>query len=103
LSSFHQTLLTVRNRDLWKEQTKTNLMFESNDLFPLLSRLRSDTSNMFSQELVSPFHRYICQNKFDRDSIIEDIFTVCFNREYIKYSGEYKVIKVNKVGRHQER
>jgi hypothetical protein len=47
--------------------------------------------------------RYICQNKFDRDSIIEDIFTVCFNREYIKYAGEYKVVKVNKVGRHQER
>lgn len=85
-------------------------MFESNDFFfiivthvVLLFEIEHSEQGVSQESLRLFSYRYICQNKLDRDSIIEDIFTVCFNREYIKYSGEYKVIKVNKVGRHQER
>jgi hypothetical protein len=47
--------------------------------------------------------RYTCLTKADRDSIIEDIFASGYYLENFKGQQEFHIVKVNKVGKRQER
>lgn len=47
--------------------------------------------------------RYTCLTKADRDSIIEDIFAAGYYLDNFKGQQEFHIVKVNKVGKRQER
>ncbi len=47
--------------------------------------------------------RYTCLSKADRDSIIEDIFAAGYYLENFKGQQEFHIVKVNNVGKRQER
>ena len=47
------------------------------------------------------FRRYVFNSKHDRDEVVMNIFKTGFNR--INLPQEFKVVKVNKRGRHQDR
>jgi len=61
----------------------------------LLSTLHSP------EDLLS--RRYICRSSQDRESIIQDIFKAAFYKDDIQYKQNFKLIKVNNVGKHQQR
>eukprot|EP01113_Clastostelium_recurvatum_P021211 TRINITY_DN2509_c0_g1_i2.p1 TRINITY_DN2509_c0_g1~~TRINITY_DN2509_c0_g1_i2.p1 ORF type:complete len:928 (-),score=285.96 TRINITY_DN2509_c0_g1_i2:70-2805(-) len=49
------------------------------------------------------FRRYVCNNEQERDSILQDIFENAFKLNFVKARQEYRVVKVNQAGKHQER
>lgn len=47
--------------------------------------------------------RYLCSNKIDSQKFMEDVFEAAYQAQKIKNSLEYNVIKINQVGKSQER
>lgn len=47
--------------------------------------------------------KYICANKAESEKFMEDIFEAAFHATKLRYPQQFKVIKVNGVGKHQER
>jgi len=46
---------------------------------------------------------YICSNLAERDAILQDLFASAFRCGYTPGRQEFKVVKVNRVGKRQER
>ena len=46
---------------------------------------------------------YICSTLAERDAILQDLYASAFRCGYSSGRQEYKVVKVNRVGKHQER
>eukprot|EP01112_Ceratiomyxa_fruticulosa_P016885 TRINITY_DN5161_c0_g1_i1.p1 TRINITY_DN5161_c0_g1~~TRINITY_DN5161_c0_g1_i1.p1 ORF type:complete len:931 (-),score=175.29 TRINITY_DN5161_c0_g1_i1:271-3063(-) len=49
------------------------------------------------------FRRYVCETETERDNILQDFFESGFKTNFMKVRQEYRVVKVNQVGKHQER
>jgi len=49
------------------------------------------------------FRTYICSNLAERDAILQDLFASAFRCGYSPGRQEFKVVKVNRVGKRQER
>jgi len=50
------------------------------------------------------FRKYVCSTVQERDNVIQDIYETSFKSHWMKRPPlEYKVVKVNQAGKHQER
>lgn len=47
--------------------------------------------------------KYICSTKYESEKFMEDIFEAAFHAATLRSPQQYRVIKVNGVGKHQER
>jgi len=79
------------------------LMRFSSQLTPTISRKGPFVfSSSNKDDLI--MRKYVCSTVQERDSVIQDIYETSFKSHWMKRPPlEYKVVKVNQAGKHQER
>ena len=81
-----QMRFTIENSDASKKHAKANLI-----------------KKKFKNDADRHFRRYICQSKEERDRIIQDIYEASFTHSLSLLPQDFRVTKVNQMGKHQER
>lgn len=64
---------------------------------------RFSINTLLEQHLDRLQRTYVCHSLAERDAILQDIFSCGIKNNAGDTPQEYKVIKVNKAGKHQER